>query len=121
MPSPIFPFGGVGASGFGAYHGHAGFERFSHAKPVLNKRSKPDPSIAYPPYTTWKQKLLRKLLLDVTGRATGARRGRRASTARRRSASASCFGIGEAGADAHQRGGDVAELGESSCGRIVDE
>ena len=56
------PFGGVGASGFGAYHGHAGFERFSHAKPVLHKRAKPDPSIAYPPYTTWKQKLLRKLL-----------------------------------------------------------
>jgi len=56
------PFGGVGASGFGSYHGHAGFERFSHAKPVLHKRAKPDPTLAYPPYGRLKQKLLRKLL-----------------------------------------------------------
>jgi coniferyl-aldehyde dehydrogenase len=29
------PFGGVGASGLGAYHGEHGFKRFSHARPVL--------------------------------------------------------------------------------------
>jgi aldehyde dehydrogenase (NAD+) len=59
---PEFPFGGVGASGMGAYHGQYGFDRFSHLKPVLNRRSSPDPSIAYPPYTGWKAKLLKKLL-----------------------------------------------------------
>jgi aldehyde dehydrogenase (NAD+) len=56
------PFGGVGASGIGAYHGEAGFRTFSHAKPVLQRATRPDPSIAYPPYTNLKQKLLRKLL-----------------------------------------------------------
>jgi coniferyl-aldehyde dehydrogenase len=56
------PFGGVGASGMGAYHGRAGFDVFSHAKPVLHRGTKPDPSIAYPPYTSFKAKLMRKLL-----------------------------------------------------------
>jgi aldehyde dehydrogenase (NAD+) len=56
------PFGGVGASGMGAYHGEAGFRIFSHAKPVLKRSSTPDPKIAYPPYTNLKQKLIRKLL-----------------------------------------------------------
>jgi aldehyde dehydrogenase (NAD+) len=56
------PFGGVGASGMGAYHGEAGFKIFSHAKPVLHRSTKPDPRIAYPPYTALKQKILRKLL-----------------------------------------------------------
>jgi aldehyde dehydrogenase (NAD+) len=56
------PFGGVGPSGMGAYHGESGFRIFSHAKPVLERRSRPDPSLAYPPYTTLKQKLLRRLL-----------------------------------------------------------
>src|SRR5215210_2178046 len=56
------PFGGVGASGIGAYHGEAGFKIFSHAKPVPHRSTKPDSSLAYPPYTPFKQKLLRKLL-----------------------------------------------------------
>jgi aldehyde dehydrogenase (NAD+) len=59
---PELPFGGVGASGMGAYHGQHGFDLFSHLKPVLHRRSKPDPSLAYPPYTGLKAKLLRKLL-----------------------------------------------------------
>jgi len=58
---PEFPFGGVGASGMGAYHGQYGFDEFSHLKPVLNRRSSPDPRLAYPPYTGWKAKLLKKL------------------------------------------------------------
>lgn len=58
---PDFPFGGVGPSGMGAYHGRHGFDLFSHLKPVLTRRSSPDPKIAYPPYTAWKRKLLRKL------------------------------------------------------------
>ncbi len=56
------PFGGIGPSGMGAYHGKAGFDVFSHAKPVLHRPTKPDPSLAYPPYSRLKQKLLRKLL-----------------------------------------------------------
>jgi len=56
------PFGGVGASGMGAYHGEAGFHVFSHAKPILHRSTKADSRVAYPPYTAFKQKLLRKLL-----------------------------------------------------------
>jgi aldehyde dehydrogenase (NAD+) len=59
---PGLPFGGVGASGMGAYHGRATFETFTHAKSVLTKPTSPDPSIAYPPYRGLKAKLLRRLL-----------------------------------------------------------
>jgi aldehyde dehydrogenase (NAD+) len=58
---PDLPFGGVGSSGMGAYHGKAGFDVFSHRKPVLRKTSRPDPRLAYPPYSAWKQRLLKKL------------------------------------------------------------
>ena len=59
---PALPFGGVGASGMGAYHGKAGFDTFTHYKPVLSKPTRPDPRLGYPPYTTRKEKLLRRLL-----------------------------------------------------------
>ncbi len=59
---PDFPFGGVGASGLGSYHGQFGFDRFSHLKPVLRRSTKPDPKLAYPPYTGIKRWLLRKAL-----------------------------------------------------------
>ena len=59
---PDLPFGGVGASGMGAYHGKAGFDTFTHYKPVLDKPTRPDPSLMYPPYTNIKQKILRKFL-----------------------------------------------------------
>jgi aldehyde dehydrogenase (NAD+) len=59
---PALPFGGVGASGMGAYHGRAGFENLSHRKAVLRKASKPDVKLLYPPYTKIKRKLLRKLI-----------------------------------------------------------
>ncbi|MCB1039864.1 MAG: aldehyde dehydrogenase family protein, partial [Acidimicrobiales bacterium] len=55
------PFGGIGPSGMGAYHGKAGFDTFSHAKPVLKRPTKLDPSFAYPPYPEKVQKLLRRL------------------------------------------------------------
>jgi aldehyde dehydrogenase (NAD+) len=58
---PGLPFGGVGASGMGAYHGKAGFDTFSHRKPVLSRPTRFDPSVAYPPYSGLKQRLLRKL------------------------------------------------------------
>ena len=59
---PGLPFGGVGASGTGAYHGRAGFETFSHRKSVLNRPTRLDVPVMYPPYRGWKQKLLRRLL-----------------------------------------------------------
>ncbi len=56
------PFGGVGASGMGAYHGRWGFEEFSHAKSVLTKPTRPDlSSFVYPPYTERAWKLARRL------------------------------------------------------------
>ena len=59
---PELPFGGVGASGSGAYHGEAGFETFSHRRSVLTKATKPDPAVAYPPYKRWKEVILRRVL-----------------------------------------------------------
>lgn len=58
---PQLPFGGVGASGMGAYHGKWGFEALSHRRAVLAKPSRPDPSIVYPPYSNRALKLMRKL------------------------------------------------------------
>jgi aldehyde dehydrogenase (NAD+) len=46
----------------GAYHGRATFDTFTHRKSVLSRPTKIDPSIAYPPYTPMKAKLLRKFL-----------------------------------------------------------
>ncbi|MGH3960937.1 aldehyde dehydrogenase family protein [Mycobacterium sp.] len=57
------PFGGVGMSGMGAYHGRFGFEEFSHRKSVLTKPTRPDVSaMIYPPYTEKAWKLARRLL-----------------------------------------------------------
>ncbi|MFI2839375.1 aldehyde dehydrogenase family protein [Mycolicibacterium neoaurum] len=56
------PFGGVGPSGTGAYHGRYGFEEFSHRKSVLTKPTRPDlGKLIYPPYTDKAWKLARKL------------------------------------------------------------
>jgi aldehyde dehydrogenase (NAD+) len=58
---PDLPFGGVGESGTGAYHGETGFATFSHHKSVLQRPTKFDPRVTYPPYTGFKQRLLRRL------------------------------------------------------------
>jgi aldehyde dehydrogenase (NAD+) len=56
------PFGGVGSSGMGAYHGKFGFEEFSHRKTVMTKPTRPDvASFIYPPYTEKAWKLARRL------------------------------------------------------------
>ncbi len=47
---PDLPFGGIGGSGLGAYHGRAGFEVFSHRKSILNAATWVDPKLRYPPY-----------------------------------------------------------------------
>ena len=59
--APGLPFGGVGQSGMGAYHGKWGYETFSHRKATLVMRSRPDLKFIYPPYSEWAKKLLRKL------------------------------------------------------------
>lgn len=56
------PFGGVGESGMGNYHGEHSFNTFSHKKAVLKKGTSLDPSINYPPYTESKESWLRRLL-----------------------------------------------------------
>lgn len=56
------PFGGVGFSGMGGYHGKAGFETFSHRKSVVDSRNHPDIPLRYQPYADWKDRLIRRLL-----------------------------------------------------------
>jgi aldehyde dehydrogenase (NAD+) len=59
MAVPDLPFGGVGASGMGAYHGRWGIETFSHRKAVLDRSRGPDlMRVLYPPYTPLKRKLM---------------------------------------------------------------
>jgi aldehyde dehydrogenase (NAD+) len=58
---PSLPFGGVGASGMGDYHGRRGFEALSHRRAVLSKPSKPDPRLVYPPYSDRAFKIMRRL------------------------------------------------------------
>jgi aldehyde dehydrogenase (NAD+) len=50
MADGDLPFGGIGASGMGAYHGWHGFERFSHKKGITRAATFIDPSIKYPPF-----------------------------------------------------------------------
>lgn len=56
------PFGGVGESGMGSYHGKFSFDTFSHKKAVLHRRLGGDLTARYPPYTLKKQRLLKALL-----------------------------------------------------------
>lgn len=62
LANPRLPFGGVGHSGSGRYHGEAGFLSFSHQKSIVEKFSLFDPPVRYPPYLPWKWKVLRRLL-----------------------------------------------------------
>lgn len=57
---PQLPFGGVGASGMGAYHGKWGFETLSHRRAVLAKPTKFDLKLMYPPYTDRAIRLMRR-------------------------------------------------------------
>lgn len=58
---PSLPFGGVGASGMGAYHGRWGFETLSHRRAVLAKPAKPDPRLVYPPYSQRALNIMRRM------------------------------------------------------------
>ena len=60
---PGLPFGGVGASGMGAYHGKRTFDIFSHQRAVLSKPLSPDTlRLIYPPYTPRKSRFADTLL-----------------------------------------------------------
>lgn len=62
ITNPNLPFGGIGESGMGGYHGKSGVRLFQHMKPVLTRSTRMDPSLAYPPYTERKAKIFRKVL-----------------------------------------------------------
>ena len=62
LTSPHLPFGGIGESGMGGYHGKSGVRIFQHMKPVLKRGTKIDPKLTYPPYTDRKFKIFRKVL-----------------------------------------------------------
>jgi len=61
------PFGGVGASGSGAYHGRRSLTTFSHEKAVLSKPLKPDTiQLIAPPYTPARERLIRRVLGKIS-------------------------------------------------------
>jgi aldehyde dehydrogenase (NAD+) len=62
VTNPELPFGGVGASGMGAYHGKASFDTFTHFKSVLKKPTWIDLAMMYPPYSTTFTRLIRWLM-----------------------------------------------------------
>jgi aldehyde dehydrogenase (NAD+) len=62
LGDPKLPFGGIGASGIGAYHGEHSFVTFSHMKGILKTGNFLDPSVKYPPYNETKLGIFRKML-----------------------------------------------------------
>ncbi len=60
--NPNLPFGGVGDSGMGNYHGIAGFRAFSHEKSVLHKSNYFEPSLKYSPHTPSRFKWIKRLI-----------------------------------------------------------
>lgn len=56
------PFGGVGESGMGSYHGKWGFETFSHLKSIVDKPYWLDLNMRYQPYSSLKRKLIKMFL-----------------------------------------------------------
>lgn len=67
---PGLPFGGVGGSGMGAYHGEHSVRTFSHERPTLDKPLWPDTlELIYPPYTRTKHRIIDALVAPVGKRA----------------------------------------------------
>jgi len=58
--NPKLPFGGVGPSGIGAYHGRHTFDTFSHRKSVLSRGLSFDVKLMYPPYSAWVTKMAKR-------------------------------------------------------------
>lgn len=62
ITNPNLPFGGVGQSGTGSYHGKAGFTTFSHLKSVFKKPNIFEVPLKYPPYSQTKMDWIKRLL-----------------------------------------------------------
>ncbi|WP_445491967.1 aldehyde dehydrogenase [Niallia sp. 03133] len=62
VANPYLPFGGIGSSGIGMYHGIYSFYTFSHKRSILKKSNKWAIPILFPPFTEKKGKLIRKVL-----------------------------------------------------------
>jgi aldehyde dehydrogenase (NAD+) len=57
--NPELPFGGVGLSGMGSYHGESGFRAFSHYKSIVQKPSRLEFPVRYFPYAGWKSTFIK--------------------------------------------------------------
>ncbi len=62
IASPYLPYGGVGSSGMGRYHGKKSFETFSNMRSVLVKSNLFDIPIRYPPYNKFKERIVSLLM-----------------------------------------------------------
>ena len=62
VSNPHLPFGGVGDSGIGAYHGEEGFRAFTHYKGILDKPTWFEPFLKYAPHTPLRLKWIRRLM-----------------------------------------------------------
>lgn len=62
IASPYLPYGGIGPSGIGRYHGRKSFETFSNMRSVLVKSNLVDIFARYPPYTNFKENIIKLLL-----------------------------------------------------------
>lgn len=62
LATSAMPFGGVGESGMGGYHGKAGFEEFSHTRSIVDKKTWIDLPMRYQPYTGLKDRMIRMFL-----------------------------------------------------------
>ena len=60
--NPDLPFGGIGMSGMGRYHGEYGFLTFSHQRSVLERSTRIKQSLCFPPYTQKKYDTIRKFM-----------------------------------------------------------
>lgn len=62
IASPYLPYGGIGRSGIGRYHGRKSFETFSNMRSVIVKSNLLDISLRYPPYNKFKEKAITFLM-----------------------------------------------------------
>ncbi|WVZ88665.1 hypothetical protein U9M48_035157 [Paspalum notatum var. saurae] len=62
LTNPHLPFGGVGESGMGAYHGTFSFDAFAHKKAIVDRSFLGEATARYPPYTPAKLKILKGVL-----------------------------------------------------------
>ena len=62
LATSAMPFGGVGESGMGGYHGQAGFDEFTHYRSIVDKKTWMDLPVRYQRYNKFKRKMLRMFL-----------------------------------------------------------